>query len=130
MAYPEAAQSLLGPQMFGIKEAMDEAHFSGSLQSPAYAATVTTIVADPVTVVVVGTLTGNITIAAPVGARAGMKLTYCFTQDGTGGRTVTWNAVFAASANSGSTANHKAATTFVYDGSRWVQDAGAMTFKA
>lgn len=126
----EQSNQLLGTQAAAYAQAMDESSLQDGTQSVAYAATVTTTVSKAKTTVIVGTLTGNITIAAPIGARTGMELSYMFTQDGVGGRTVTWNAVFAASANSGSTAAHKACTTFKYDGTRWVQDAGAMTFKA
>lgn len=44
----------------------------------------------------VGTLTGNITINAPTGTPTdNTKLLFRFVQDGTGGRTYTWNAAFA-----------------------------------
>lgn len=128
MSFPENAQNLLGPQMFAIKEAMDEAGF-GAMQNPAYAATVTLTVADPINVVVFQTLTGNITVANPVGARLGMRLIMAFTQDGTGSRTITWGAAFKAAANGAGTAGQKAATEFVYDGTNWVQSSGAIVFK-
>lgn len=40
------------------------------------------------------TLTGNATIAAPSGLTKNKKILYRLTQDATGGRTVTWNAIF------------------------------------
>lgn len=40
------------------------------------------------------TLGGNRTIAAPANPAPGQKLLYRFTQDATGSRTLTWNAVF------------------------------------
>lgn len=126
----EQGISFLSTQAMQWFRAISEGFMQDAIQTPVYAATVTPTVEFSHTIVVVGILTGNITIGAPIGARRGMKLTFVFTQDGTGTRTVTWNAVFAASANSGTTANHKAATMFTYDGTRWVQDAGAMTFKA
>lgn len=130
MAFTEQQQSLLGTQALALANSMDEIYYGDAVQDVAYAATVTTTVSRRNTVVNVAALTGNITIAAPLNPRKGMKLTYNFIQDGTGGRTVTWNAIFAASANSGSTANHVASTTFVYTGTRWVQEGGALTFKA
>lgn len=43
----------------------------------------------------VGTLTGNITINAPTGTLTdGKRITFRLNQDATGGRTMTWNAVF------------------------------------
>lgn len=63
--------------------------------SVAYAATVTPN-ANTTDVLVVGALTGNITIAAPTGTpRDGQLLRFRFQQDATGLRTVTWNAAFA-----------------------------------
>lgn len=99
--------------------------------APVYAATVTPAITGAMTHVQVGVLTGNITIGAPTGSFAvGSRLSFGFTQDGTGSRTITWNAVFAFTANGSGTANQKAATEFVYDGSRWVQYGGALAFKA
>jgi hypothetical protein len=40
------------------------------------------------------TLTGNRTMAAPVNTQDGMQIELWVIQDGTGGRTLTWNAVF------------------------------------
>lgn len=61
----------------------------------AFAATVTPN-ADTTEVANIGTLTANITIAAPTGTPTdGQTLRFRFAQDGTGGWTVTWNAVFA-----------------------------------
>lgn len=60
----------------------------------AYAATITPN-ADTTSIVNVGTLTGNITIAAPTGTPTdGQGMSFRFTQDGTGSRTYTWNAAF------------------------------------
>lgn len=125
--------SLASPMQYEIAKVVREAEMSddGLVDVVAYAATITQNMSGlSKKTVVVAALTGNITVAAPLNPRVGQRLAFCFTQDATGGRTVTWNAAFAAAANSGSTANHKAATEFVYDGSRWVQLAGAMTFKA
>jgi hypothetical protein len=80
----------------------------------------------------VGVLTANMTINAPatsVGYTStiptGTSMTMLFTQDATGGRTLTWNAIFLRStalATSG-TANQRAAITFVWDGTNWVETA-------
>lgn len=60
-----------------------------------YAATVTPNV-DTTDLLNIGALTGNITIGAPTGTPSdGQTLRIRLLQDGTGGRTVTWNAAFA-----------------------------------
>jgi hypothetical protein len=126
----ESSMSFLSTQALQWFRAICEGFLQDSVQTPAYAATVTPTVEFADTKVIVGTLTGNITIGAPVGARRGMRLGFSFTQDGTGARTITWNAVFSASANGAGTANQKGYTEFVYDGSRWVQVSGALAFAA
>lgn len=59
-----------------------------------YAASVTPSVYAGGTVLI-GPLTGNITIANPSDGHTGARLTFLLTQDGTGGRTVSWGANFA-----------------------------------
>jgi hypothetical protein len=51
--------------------------------------------------VIVEVLTGNLTINAPTNPRTGAMLTFAFIQDATGGRTITWNAVFKKAADGG-----------------------------
>lgn len=69
----------------------------------------------------VGTLTGNITINAPTGTPTdNTKLLFRFVQDGTGGRTYTWNSVFAfgtdvVAADLPTTANAKFEVFFRYN---------------
>ena len=101
-----------------------------SFQSIPYAAAITPKASQPVTYVQVGTLTGAITINAPKGAEKGYILVFSFAQDATGGRAITWDAAFSKAADSGSTASHVAATSFVYNGSKWLQLGNAMTFHA
>lgn len=81
----------------------------------AYAATVTP---DPTSgsFIDIGALTGNITIAAPTfSANTGTPLTLMFTQDSTGGRTVTWNAVFNTTWQPTKTASATSSITFQWD---------------
>jgi hypothetical protein len=68
-------------------------------------------------------LTGNITISAPTKPHAGQRLTFIFRQDATGGRTVTWNAIFKQNWSPTTTASKVNTITFVYDGANWVQVA-------
>jgi hypothetical protein len=98
---------------------------TGAAQSIAYAATITPDGALGERVIV-GALTGNLTINAPTNPRTGAMLVFGFTQDATGGRTLTWNAVFKKAADGAGTANQKGATSFVYDGANWVQVGGAL----
>lgn len=92
-----------------------------SYAAPAYAATVTPNAAAG-DIVNVGILTGNITIGAPTNPAQGQELTFLFTQDGTGGRTVTWNAAFITSwADTGNTFSRRASVSFMYDGTNWRQ---------
>lgn len=96
-----------------------------------FAATITPAASDVVTMVQVGALTGNVTVAAPTKAALGKILTFHFTQDGTGSRTITWNAIFSlAAANGAGTANQIGTTMFQYNGTKWVQIGGGLTFHA
>lgn len=126
----ESASQLFSTQAAAYSQALGESTLQDGVQTPVYAATITPSVYKPVTIIVPGVLTGNVTIGAPIGARTGMALTFIFTQDGTGSRTITWNAAFAFTANGAGAASTLGATTFVYNGVRWVQTAGALAFKA
>jgi hypothetical protein len=68
-------------------------------------------------------LTGNITINAPTKPHAGQRLTFVFRQDATGGRTVTWNAIFKQNWSPTTTASKINTITFAYDDANWVQVA-------
>lgn len=89
------------------------------LQAIAYAASITPDAAAGERVVV-GTLTGNMTINAPSNPRTGAELHFAFTQDATGGRVITWNAVFKKTADGAGIGNQKSAIGFIYDGTSWV----------
>lgn len=65
---------------------------------------------------------GNITIAAPtagsaIGPYPGQRLTFVITQDGTGGRTVTWNAAYVGAPLVDPTASAVTVATFINTGS-------------
>lgn len=99
-----------------------------SRQSPAYAASLT-IDATVGEIVSIGALTGNITINAPSNPSIGQNLTLEFTQDGTGGRTITWNAVFKVNWIPSTAASALSTITFYYNGTSWIQlsYAGGLT---
>lgn len=89
------------------------------LQSIAYSASITPDAAAGERVVV-GTLTGNLTVNAPSNPVLGAELHFAFAQDATGGRTITWNSVFKKNADGVALANQKSAIAFIYDGTDWV----------
>lgn len=89
------------------------------LQAPAFAASYTP---DPYSGQFVEmTLTGAITVNAPASPYTGQQLTFIFIQDATGGRVVTWNAVFKVTWTPTTTAARKNTISFVYDGAAWIQ---------
>lgn len=72
------------------------------------------------------TLSGNITINAPTNPVAGRELTFVLTQNGTGGWTTTFNAVFKSSWTPNTTAGKINVITFRYVGSSWIQVASTV----
>ena len=65
------------------------------ITSLAYAATITPTAGSAPAVVNLGTLTGNLAVAAPTAAPYdGQTLTFRFVQDAAGGRVITWNAAY------------------------------------
>jgi hypothetical protein len=99
-----------------------------SFQNPAFAASLTP---DPFAAEVFapGALTANVTINNPVLAGTnttglflvpGMRLVVILTQDGTGGRTVTWGAAFKLNGKAiNGAANASTVFSFFYDGTSW-----------
>lgn len=70
----------------------------------------------------IGPLTDNTTINAPTNGRRGMQRTFKFVQDGTGGRTVGWNAAFKHSwSDTGNTSNKISTISFYFNGTNWIQ---------
>ena len=68
------------------------------------------------------TLTAARLVGAPTNPTAGQFLTFELVQDGTGGRAVTWNAVFKQGwSDTGNTANKRTTITYLYDGTFWMQ---------
>lgn len=88
--------------------------------SVAYAATVTPD-QDLAETQIIGALTANITVANPTFPSRGQTLRFVFTQDGTGGRTVTWGADFATTFQPTATANATSTVSFMYMGAKWIQ---------
>jgi len=93
-----------------------------TINSTAYAASITPSGSTGGELVQVAALTGNILVNAPTNPVKGKILRFIFTQDGTGGWNVTWNAVFKqAWSDTGNLAGLKSTISFYYDGANWVQ---------
>ena len=71
------------------------------------------------------TLGGNRTMAAPTNNTTGQFISILVIQDGTGSRTLTWNAVFEFAADTAptltTTANKGDVFVFRYNGSKWLE---------
>lgn len=99
----------------------------GQVQAFPYAASITPDINNG-TIVYVSTLTGNITVNEPTNPILGASIDIRFAQDGTGGRTITWNAVFKKAADGAGTAGQVGVTRFFFDGSNWIQVGGPLTW--
>lgn len=97
-------------------------HRQRSTSSNAFAASFTPN-AQASEIIEIAALTADITINAPTNPVRGIMLTFKFQQDGTGGRTVTWNAVFkhSWSDQGNNVASATATARFYYDGTNWQQ---------
>lgn len=78
--------------------------------------------------IVVGALTGNLTVNAPLNPRNGQRITFNYTSDATGSRQITYNAIFKSSVVPVSTVSGKATHCFQFDGANWVQVGGALVW--
>lgn len=96
-------------------------------QDIAYAGTIAPDVAAGERVLV-GALTANLIVGAPTNPSKGARLDFAFAQDATGGWTIAWNAVFKKAADAAGAANQKASTAFLFDGTNWIQQGGALTW--
>ena len=85
-----------------------------------YAATITPD-ASKGEVVIVDVLTGNIQVNTPSNPREGGWLMFQFTQDGSGGHTITFSSAFLTNWTPSTTADELNTIVFRYDGAFWVQ---------
>ena len=71
------------------------------------------------------TLGGNRTLAAPTNSTTGQFISILVIQDGTGSRTLTWNAVFEFASDTAPTLTTTASLgdvfVFRYNGSKWIE---------
>ena len=71
------------------------------------------------------TLAGNRTMAAPTNSTSGQFISILVIQDGTGGRTISWNAVFEFTTDTAPTLTTTAAKgdifVFRYNGAKWLE---------
>ena len=93
--------------------------------------------ADATTIVVVAskanlfnvTLGGNRTMGAPTHSSEGQRITFVITQDGTGGRTLAWNAAFThAWSDTGNTLGLQSTISFRYQGASWLQEGAQSAY--
>ena len=71
------------------------------------------------------TLAGNRTMAAPTNSTTGQFISILVIQDGTGGRTISWNAVFEFTTDTAPTLTATASKgdvfVFRYNGAKWLE---------
>ena len=71
------------------------------------------------------TLAGNRTLSAPTSGTTGQFISILVVQDGTGGRTLTWNAVYEFASDTAptltATANLGDVFVFRYNGTKWIE---------
>lgn len=95
-------------QNFNITTVGSTSSYTPNLQSDSY-------------IRIVG-LASNITFNAPINVTNGDVLDIYIQQDGTGGRTITWNSEFKTGyVDTGNTAFKRHHITFVYDGVFWIE---------
>jgi hypothetical protein len=98
-----------------------------SAQTPSEAVLVSGVDATAGEIVSPAALTAARLVGAPLNPAIGQRLQFVILQDGTGGRAVTWNAVFKVTwSDVGNTLNKRSEIAFQYDGTSWNQD-GAQT---
>lgn len=95
-----------------------------TVQTPVFAASFTPNAAAG-DIIKLGVMTANLTINAPTGGYTGQQIRFIFTQDGTGTRTFTWNAVFKRITAQSTTASKISTVSFVFDGTNWIEIAAA-----
>jgi hypothetical protein len=91
-----------------------------SYQAPAFAASFTPVPGSG-EVIKVGALTANITVNAVASPVTGQTMVIVLTQDGTGGRTVSWNAAYSVATTLQSAASSRTSFAFVFDGTNWLE---------
>ena len=113
-----------------VMDLLSAAYVTGFL-APAYVATYTPNQRDG-RFTNVGVLTGPITINAPATGSGtasmplGTQITLMFTQDATGTRAITWNAIYKKSTtllDAGGGASTRGSITFTWDGTNWIETA-------
>ena len=94
--------------------------FERESQAVVYAAIITPDLSSG-NIINVGILTGNIVINAPINMRDDDILIIRLTQDGTGGRLVTWDAAFTVTTEISKASSVSTVWIFWYDGSNWIE---------
>ena len=117
--YPQGAYPDLEPFFETLRRDMQLRRFT---QRIPYASSITPD-ANRGEIVVVDTLTGDLTVANPVNASSAMRLYFSFTQDDTGGHTVTFGSDFLTSWGTIEDANATSTVDFWYNEvvGKWIQ---------
>lgn len=98
------------------------------VQTVPYAATITPDVSLG-GILNVGALTGAVTMNAPINpVFIGQSIDFMLTQDATGSRVITWNAIFKKSADGAGASSQAASKSFKWNGTNWVQQGGALVW--
>lgn len=98
-----------------------------SIQAPTEAVLVSGVTLGLGTIIKPVALTAARVVGAIINPIIGTRITFIIVQDGTGGRAVTWNAVYKVTwSDTGNTLNKRTTISFIYDGTNWNQD-GAQT---
>lgn len=127
MAYPADAPGDLSISSFGdVEDALKFESVRYKQQTLAYAATITP---DPSLgeIIVIGALTGALTIANPPAnaKQIGRRMKLIWSQDATGGRVITFGADFLSGAAPATTLSKTFTQSFSWNGTNWVADGAA-----
>ncbi|KKM78737.1 hypothetical protein LCGC14_1356940, partial [marine sediment metagenome] len=124
-SYPLGEYPNLEPFFESLRRDMQLRRFT---QRVPYAASITPD-ANKGEILIVDTLTGDLTVANPVNARDGMRLYFSFTQDGTGGHTVSFGTDFSTSWETIEDAGATSTVDFFYNAVAgvWVQESDFIT---
>lgn len=122
----QSVTAVAGTSSPGVQDAY--ARNRVTIQPLSYAATITPDMSTGSIVNI--TLTGAMTVAAPTNPQfVGQRLTFNFIQGGAGTFVTTWNAIFKKAADGAAGATGTAASKdFVWNGTNWVQQGGALAY--
>jgi hypothetical protein len=97
---------------------------SPNVQTPTEAVLVSGVDVSTGSIIIPAALTAARVVGAPLNPTFGQRIVYTLTQDGTGGRAVTWNVIFKGLtwSDTGNALNTRSSIAFIFDGTNWNQD--------